>query len=144
MGFMQATPGDMKSFRSSAERIALMLSGVAGCGGGVATGAIDRDMCKLRNNLIICKKGDSRILCRMEEDKEQKLRKQTTAPPPTRGEAVKLLFPFLALQSLALALSISPHFLFLSNDATPDALGSKHLRLQRWRPLLTCECHPQH
>jgi hypothetical protein len=27
MGFMQATPGDMKSFRSSAERMALMVRG---------------------------------------------------------------------------------------------------------------------
>lgn len=26
MGFIQATPGDMKSFRSSAERIALIVS----------------------------------------------------------------------------------------------------------------------
>jgi hypothetical protein len=30
IGFMHATPGDMKSFRSSAERMALILS----CGGG--------------------------------------------------------------------------------------------------------------
>lgn len=30
MGFIQATPGDMKSFRSSAERMALIVS----CGGG--------------------------------------------------------------------------------------------------------------
>jgi hypothetical protein len=28
MGFMHATPGDMKSLRSSAERMALMVSGV--------------------------------------------------------------------------------------------------------------------
>jgi hypothetical protein len=36
MGFMHATPGEMKSFRSSAERIALMVSGKdrgGGCDG---------------------------------------------------------------------------------------------------------------
>jgi hypothetical protein len=33
MGFMHATPGEMKSFRSSAERMALMVS----CGGGGAS-----------------------------------------------------------------------------------------------------------
>ncbi len=29
MGFMQATPGEMKSFRSSAERMALIFTGIA-------------------------------------------------------------------------------------------------------------------
>jgi hypothetical protein len=42
MGFMQATPGEIKSLRSSAERIALMVGGTEGCGGGVAAGAIKR------------------------------------------------------------------------------------------------------
>lgn len=40
IGFMHATPGDMKSFRSSAERMALMAS--FGGGGGVAS-------CEFRN-----------------------------------------------------------------------------------------------
>lgn len=38
MGFMHATPGEMKSLRSSAERIALMLAGEGGGGAGVECG----------------------------------------------------------------------------------------------------------
>jgi hypothetical protein len=34
MGFMHATPGEMKSFKSSAERMALMVR----CGGGGVAG----------------------------------------------------------------------------------------------------------
>lgn len=34
MGFIHATPGDMKSFRSSAERMALMVGGLDGAMAG--------------------------------------------------------------------------------------------------------------
>lgn len=37
MGFIHATPGDIKSFKSSAERMALMVSFG---GGGVASGRV--------------------------------------------------------------------------------------------------------
>ena len=39
MGFIQATPGDIKSFRSSAERIALIVSGGWGVAWDDASGA---------------------------------------------------------------------------------------------------------
>jgi hypothetical protein len=41
IGFMQATPGDMKSFRSSAERIALIATSCARCAASkIETGSL--------------------------------------------------------------------------------------------------------
>lgn len=42
IGFMHATPGDMKSFRSSAERMALMVSSGGVAGKEIRNGNSDR------------------------------------------------------------------------------------------------------